>query len=580
MKFQRTEYPRPQFRRDEWSALNGEWEFCFDDNDTGIACGFPTGKIPFGQTINVPFSYQYEASGIGDPTKHEIVWYRRTFRANGAEGKRTLLCFNGCDYVADVWVNGIHVVTHTGAYAPFSADITAYLKEENVLVVRCYDPFDPAIPRGKQSWTGERFGCWYIPNTGIWQSVWLERFGADGISEYTLIPNADECSFSGELKTFYAAADEAEVEVFYRGKSVKKQRFTTEGNYVRYDVRLLEEDSVDESHYWTPEHPNLFYVDFRLYAGGKCVDTAHTRFGMRKISVDESGAICLNNVRLYQRLILDQGYWAESGITPPSAEALRKDIELSKAMGFNGARKHQKFEDPYFYYYAEELGFLAWCEMPSGYRFHSGEMRAITAEWQEILSVARNFTSVICYVPLNESWGVRKILVSEEQQNFARSLYYLTKATDATRLVSTNDGWENLDVTDLISVHDYAYDSSLFREKYSEDRYDEIYPQGRKLMANGCYYSGQPVLMTEFGGIAMRSEEGKNGSWGYNSGAENEEEFLARYRNLIEGIRDGDFQGFCYTQLTDVQQEVNGLLREDRTPKFDAEKIRKITEGK
>lgn len=576
MKFQRTEYPRPHFRRDEWTALNGEWEFCFDDGNTGVSDGYATGNVPLAMTINVPFSYQYEASGIGDTQKHEVVWYRRTFRAEHGN-RRALLCFNGCDYIADVWVNGHHVITHTGAYAPFYADVTELLKEENTLVVRCRDPFDPAIPRGKQSWTGEKFGCWYLPNTGIWQSVWLEYFGNDGIAEYSLLQNADECSFSGDLRTFYGRADEAEVEVFFQGKSVKKQRFTTDGSYIRYSVRLLEEDSVDESHYWTPEHPNLFYVDFRLFEKGELVDTAHTRFGMRKISVDASGEICLNNTRLYQRLILDQGYWAESGITPPSAEALKKDIELTKAMGFNGARKHQKFEDPYYYYYAEELGLLVWCEMPSGYRFHAGEVRAITAEWQEILSVARNFTSVICYVPLNESWGVRKILVSPEQQSFARSLYYLTKALDPTRLVSTNDGWENVDATDLISVHDYAYDSAEFSEKYKSERYDGLYPQRRRLMANGCRYGGQPVLMTEFGGIALRSEE-VGGSWGYNCGAEDEKEFLSRYRDLIEGIRKTSLQGFCYTQLTDVQQEINGLLRADRTPKFDLEKLRRITQ--
>ena len=582
MNYQRTEYPRPQFRRDDWLSLNGEWEFAFDDENAGVKKGYPTGRQTFGMRINVPFSYQYEASGIADESAHGIVWYRRKFSVENLRGRRALLCFNGCDYVTDVWVNGIHAVSHTGAFAPFSADVTDYLvkRGENVVVVRCFDPLDPTIPRGKQSWTGEPFACWYLPNTGIWQSVWLEFFGEDCIEKYSLLPDADTCSFSGEIKTLYGEADEAEIAVYYKDKPVKKQRFSLDGLHTRYTVRLMESDFVDESFYWTPDHPNLFYVDFRLYKDGKCVDEAHTRFGMRKISVDADGQICLNNVRLYQRLILDQGYWKESGITPPSAEALKKDIELSKQMGYNGARKHQKFEDPYFYYYAEELGFLTWCEMPSAYNFNADEVAAITKEWQEILSVARNFTSNICYVPLNESWGVRKILVDDVQQNFARTLYYLTKTVDKSRLVSGNDGWENPDTTDILAVHDYAYDSALFGEKYRSENYDALYPQGRKLMAHGCGYAGQPVLLTEFGGIAMRGEA-TDGNWGYNAGAGTEEEFLSRYRNLIDGIYAcKQFQGFCYTQLTDVQQEVNGLLYPDRTPKFDTEKLKKITEHK
>lgn len=580
MKFERMEYPRPQFRRDRWTALNGEWEFCFDDELLGIKKGYPTGKIALDMTINVPFTYQYEASGIGDTENHECVWYRRSFRSEAEGGERALLCFNGSDYETDVWVNGQHVCRHVGAYGPFSADVTDVLRRgDNVIVVRCIDPFDPTIPRGKQSWTGERFACWYIANTGIWQSVWIEYFGADCIDKYTLTPDVDTCSFGGEITTLYGKADEVEIAVSYQEKQIKKMRVTLNGKHTRYNVNLMELDFVDESHYWTPNRPNLFYVDFKLFRAGRVVDVAHTRFGMRKISIDEQGNICLNNQRLYQRLILDQGYWAESGITPPSHESLKEDIRLSQEMGFNGARKHQKFEDPYFYYYADEMGFLTWCEMPSAYNFNAEEIASITRDWQEIISVARNFTSVICYVPLNESWGVRKILVNGAQQNFACSLYYITKAIDGSRLVSTNDGWENVDATDFISIHDYAYDSSKFAEKYTAEQYDGLYPQGRKLMAYGNTSCGLPVLFTEFGGIAMK-KEATDGNWGYGEGASDEKEFLSRYRNLMEGVYATEFQGFCYTQLTDVQQEVNGLLTPERTPKFNMKAVKDLTEGK
>ncbi len=581
MKFNRNEYPRPQFRRDDWLPLNGEWQFDYDEEGNGAERGIPAGKAVLGKKINVPFSYQYAASGIGDVTRHDTVWYRRKFTIGEKNrGRNALLCFNACDYKADVWINGEYAVGHEGGFTPFSADITKYLKDgENVIAVRCYDPSDPSIPRGKQSWLDRPFACWYVPNTGIWQSVWIEFFDGDVISAYTLTADTDTCSFSGEISTLYARADELEITVTYNGEQIKKIRQSTDGRRTRYTVRFMEPDFVDESFFWTVEHPNLIYVDFTLYIGGKVADAAHSRFGMRKISVDECGNICLNNKRLYQRLVLDQGYWKDGGLTPGSVEELKRDIELSKAMGFNGARKHQKFEDPYFYYYADELGFLVWCEMPSAYDFNADEIYRQSREWQEIISVARNFTSVICYVPLNESWGVRKILTDKQQQNYARSMYYLTKSIDGSRLVSTNDGWENIDATDLITVHDYAFDGSEFASKYCNGDYGELYPQGRKLMAEGCEYLGQPVLFTEFGGIAMK-KSATNGNWGYNEGAASEEEFLSRIENLVQSLSACPFLGYCFTQLTDVQQEVNGLLDADHNPKVAPEKLEKIFKNK
>ena len=570
----RTEYPRPQLRRDEWLSLNGEWEFCFDDDDRGFRLRYDSGKVELPLRILVPFSYQYEASGIGDIADHAVVWYRRTF-ADGSHGKRTLLCFNGADRETDVWINGRHAARHIGGFAPFSADITPFLKSgENTIVVRCADPNDPAVPRGKQSWKGA-FGCWYVPNTGIFQSVWLEYFGEDGLSDVRIATDVDQCSFFGELTTFYGKADSAEFTVTFNGEILKRSVFSLEGITTRYTVQLMEPDCIDPLYCWTPEHPNLFYLDIVLFRGGKETDRLHTRFGMRKISVDGDGNICLNNEKLYQRLILDQGYWRESGLTPPSAEALKRDILLAKQMGFNGARKHQKFEDPYYYYYAEELGFLTWCEMPSAYAFCTREECAILREWEEIVVAARNFTSVVCYVPLNESWGVRNLRNDRNQQNFARALYYATKALDPYKLVSVNDGWENLDETDFITIHDYANRGDGFAEKYRTETLDSVYIAHRKIMADGCRYHGQPVLITEFGGIAMAEETGK-GNWGYNEGANDCEEFYTRYENLIDGIRRAPFSGYCYTQLTDVQQEVNGLLYSDRMPKFDLKRIAEI----
>ena len=571
----RNEYPRPQFRREDWQSLNGEWEFAFDDENKGIKSGLWQGKKALPLKINVPFTCEYPASGIGDASQHDIVWYRRSFSlAEENRGRRALLCFNAADYQTDVWLNGVHILTHTGGFTPFSADITAYLKKgDNIIVVRCEDTLNDAVPRGKQSWTGKPFDCYYVPNTGIWQSVWLEFYGEDCIAEHSLFCDYDKTELYGELVTQYGKADEAEILVTFAGKLIKRERFTLRGRHNKFRFALPRDYTDDYS--WSPENPRLLYVDFALYKDGKQVDLAHARIGMRKISVDEHGKICLNNRPYYQRLVLDQGYWQESGLTPPSAESLKKDIELAKAMGFNGARKHQKSEDPYYNYYAEELGFLTWCEMPSAYRFCSDEVAAITKEWQEIVKEGRNCTSNVCYVPLNESWGAREIGRDKAQQSFARALYCLTKSLDPTRLVSTNDGFENISPTDIVSIHDYGIArAEEFAEKYL-DGYDELYPQGWPLFAEGEKYEGQPVLFTEFGGRAMQADA-KGGAWGYSGAAANEEEFLKQLESIMQGVRSCNFQGYCYTQLTDVQQEVNGLLTAERKPKADIQKLKAI----
>ncbi len=577
----RTEYPRPQFQRDCWQNLNGEWEFAFDDDNTGIRRGLWRGETQLEKKINVPFSYQYEASGIGDKTQHDIVWYRRKFVIEKENAnKRALLCFNAADYETDVWVNGVHVITHKGGFSPFSCDITDYLNgKENEIVVRCKDTLETAVPRGKQSWTGKQFTCFYLPNTGIWQSVWLDFFGTDCIESHELRADIDNRSIKGEIHTLYGNADEAEITLKFKDRVIKKQRLTLDGKRTRFTVDLADNAFDFGELLWSPENPNLVYVDITLYHKGVECDKAHTRLGLRKISIGEYGKICLNNRPIYQRLILDQGYWAESGLTPPSAEALKKDIELAKAMGFNGARKHQKLEDPYFYYYAEELGFLTWCEMPSAYTFCDKEVAAVTKEWREIVNVAKNFTSNIAYVPLNESWGVREIKTDKAQQNFARSLYHLTKSLDDERLVSTNDGFETVEESDILGIHDYDSKSTEeFPVKYNGN-YEGMYPQSWALFADGQRYKGQPVFLTEFGGIAFVSDT--NGeTWGYGNGAKNADEFCERLEQLIKGIAETEFQGYCYTQLTDVQQEVNGLLYADHTPKADLEKLKKIFENK
>lgn len=578
MRFERNEYPRPQFRRDNWQNLNGEWEFEFDDKDEGVVKKYYLGK-KFTKKINVPFTYQYEASGINDKTVHDIVWYKRTFFIEKEnQNKNVLLCFNGVDYIADVWVNGIHVLNHKGAYSEFKCDITKFVKNgENLLAVRCEDRLEDDQPRGKQSWTGKTYGCWYVANTGIWQSVWLEFFKGDCINEYHLLSDYDNTAFYGDITTLYGKADTLKIIATFEGKVRAEQTVKINQKFNKYYVKLQKSFLEDLS--WWQDCPRLIYVDFVLLKGNKVLDLAHTRFGLRKVSVSETGAIYLNGRPFYQRLVLDQGYWNESGITPPSAEALKEDIELAKAMGFNGARKHQKIEDPYFYYYAEELGYVTWCEMPSAYNYNDKETQAIMTEWQEIVNNAKNFTSNICYLPINESWGIREVFSNKDQRDFVRSLYYITKAMDDGKLVSSNDGFEVVNPTDILGIHDYDSEKEEHFKKYHEWQFKGMHPQGFALYAQEEDYQGQPVLLTEFGGRAFL-EDKKGDAWGYSKALANEDEFLAQLESIMKGVYSCRFQGFCYTQLTDVQQEVNGLLYADRRPKVSVEKLKKIFENK
>lgn len=568
----RPEYPRPQFKREHWTTLNGVWEFEFDDACSGVKRGLHTGYKVLGGRINVPFSYQYQASGIGDADQHDAVWYRRKFTVESLE-KRALLCFNAADYVTDVWVNGKHVITHKGGFTPFKTDITDCLfVGENAVVVRCLDPLGADFPRGKQSCTGKRHACYYIPNSGIWQSVWIEYFGDDCIDSYSLGADADSFTASGYIKTLRSRADELCVKISYKGEEAASGTFEVKNGYANYSLGL------SEKRLWSCKEPNLYDVEFTLLKRGKVCDRAVTRFGVRKITV-EGNKIYLNGEPLYQRLILDQGYWENGGLTPPSKESLKDDIVYSIKMGFNGARKHQKLEDPYYYYYAEELGFLVWCEMPSAYDFCEREQIAVMNEWAEIVAEAKNYTSVITYVPLNESWGVNGITGQKDRQDFARAMYYYTKSLDSTRLVSTNDGFDNIEESDILSIHDYDIKrAEEFPAKYKDGKYDGMNPQGFKLFCDGHKYKGQPVLFTEFGGLSFASES-LDGNWGYDS-VKDADDLVNRLSGLMEGLTGTEFCGYCYTQLTDVQQEVNGLLNAYRTPKAPLEKLEKVFNNK
>ena len=573
----RNEYPRPQQRRQEWFTLNGEWDFCFDDNDEGLLKKYPDGKTSFDKKINVPFAYQYPLSGIGDETSHEIMWYKREFEIADLK-KNYLLCFNGVDYFCDVYLNGIHITNHEGGYTYFDADITKYVKKgKNIIVLRVYDPDWCDIPRGKQSWkNGKRFACWYLPSSGIWKSVWVECFNKDYASERTLYTDIDEGKVYGEISVKYGFADTLEVAVSRKDELRTQASFMFKNGKAKYALDMKNGSDVWKFSLWSPENPYLYDIEYKLLKDGKVLDSFTSRFGMRKISVDESGQICLNNCPYYQKLVLDQGYFGEGGLTAKSAEQIKDSIVTMKKMGFNGARKHQKIEDPYYYYYAEELGFLTWLEMPSGYEFTKREIRSLLSELCDVISQNCSFTSIITYVPLNESWGVDAIVSDKKQQEFAKSAYRLIKALDQTRLVCTNDGWENISDSDIVSIHDYCRGSDKYSPYYlDKNKVDAISPAGRKVMCDRNRYKNQPIIFSEYGGIAY-DKDSRGGNWGYGDGAKTEEELLKRIEDLTANLKGTYFQGFCYTQFTDVQQEVNGLCDNELNPKFKTERLKEI----
>lgn len=577
----RSEHPRPQFAREAWLNLNGTWEFEYDDGNVGTAQKWQHGSRPFSQRIQVPFAFQSKLSGIGDPAYHDIVWYRRDLPVpDDFRDKRVHLHFGAVDYEAAVWVNGELVVRHEGGHTPFSADITEVLREQNnVIVVRAYDPStDKTLPRGKQYWEPGSYGIFYTRTTGIWQTVWMEAVADVYVERVRLTPDTDRKAV--ELTAYIGGSSAGRdlrlrTVVTYGGALVAEQEHRVGSVEERWTMPIPI-SIYDNAYWWSPERPNLFDVSFTLLADGYLVDEAVSYFGMRKVSID-NGKLCLNNQPYFLKMVLDQGYYPDGNLTPPSDDAIRRDVELVKAMGFNGVRKHQKLEDPRFLYWCDRLGLAVWSEAANAYEYSHRYVRRFLNEWQEAIERDYNHPSILVWVPLNESWGIPGVQHDPQQQQHALSLYHLTKSLDNTRPVVTNDGWELLK-TDLLNIHDYEWRQEVLEERYgSIDRTLRHMPAGRALFVGGYGYEGQPVLVTEFGGISYKKGEWEG--WGY-SGADSDEDFELKLRAVIRPLlRSGLVQGYCYTQLTDVEQEINGLLTYDRQPKIPLESIRRINDN-
>jgi beta-galactosidase/beta-glucuronidase len=566
-------YPRPQLRRDGWISLNGAWEFARDA--TG-AWASPA-EVVWTSTIQVPFSPETSASGIGDTGFNRTCWYRREITvAPGIPGERWLLHFGAVDYEATVWINGVCVGEHEGGYSPFVFDITSLVAMPRCeIVVRAEDdPFDLAKPRGKQDWQLEPHSIWYPRTTGIWQTVWLEKVPATHIDRVAFTPDLAGWTIGFELWLGGHLRDDLRLSVKLRsqGQLLAADTYLVVNGEVHRGI-TLSDPGIDDSRnelLWSPHAPNLIQVQLELWGGrGELVDRADSYCALRAVAV-QGDRFMLNGRPYPLRMVLDQGYWPEGGLTAPDDSALKRDVELAKAMGFNGVRKHQKIEDPRYLYWADTLGLTVWEEMPSAYRFTPSSVERLSREWTSVITRDYSHPCIIAWVPVNESWGVPNLPDKPRERHYVQALYHLTKTLDPTRPVIGNDGWESV-ATDIIGIHDYDDQPERIARRYHADDvlprlFKRERPGGRLLVLEGPAHADQPLMLTEFGGIALARSDGS--TWGY-SESSSIDDFRRRYTALLAAVRSlGLLAGFCYTQFADTYQEANGLLYADRTPKI------------
>jgi hypothetical protein len=562
-------------------SLNGTWEFAIDRTGHWVA----PDQVCWDASILVPFAPETELSGVADTGFHSDCWYRRTFPAPALEpGQRLLLHFGAVDHRATVWLNGTVAVRHEGGYTPFSADLTPLLRARGpqVLVVHAHDdPQDLAKPRGKQDWLLEPHAIWYPRTTGIWQTVWVERVPASAISNLRWSSSLEDWDIGLHVLVDGPARDDLRLRTrLHVGDLVLADDTYRVANGEVHRRVALSDPGIDDSRnelLWSPESPTLIQAELQLLDGrGEIVDAVQSYTALRSVGI-QGDRFVLNGRPYRLGLVLDQGYWPASGLTPPDDAALRRDVELAKAMGFNGVRKHQKIEDPRYLYWADALGLLIWEEMPSAYRFTRQAVRRLTREWMEVLDRDGSHPCVVTFVPLNESWGVPDLGTIEEQRSYVQALYHLTKTLDGLRPVVGNDGWEAV-ATDLIGIHDYDDDPQRIGRRYASDEilprlFRRERPGGRVLTVEGHPHAGQPIVLSEFGGIALTHAEDAHRTWGYTR-VVTAREFGERYQQLMAVIHSLSLlAGSCYTQFADTYQEANGLLTSHRTPKIPVHEI-------
>ncbi|HEX8891384.1 MAG TPA: glycoside hydrolase family 2 TIM barrel-domain containing protein [Pyrinomonadaceae bacterium] len=575
----RPEYPRPQFVRREWLNLNGEWEFAFDDANKGREMGWHFG-LPLDKRIIVPFPYQSELSGINDKSVHENVWYARDFEVPADwRGQNVLLHFGAVDYRAIVWINGKEVGHNQGGHVPFQFNISPYLTiGKNRLTIRVEDRQNPRQPRGKQSTTGRPHDIDYYCTTGIWQTVWLEPVPPIRIEGIRIDTNAREGLIEiGVL--LHAPASRWRLEAEALDDGVVVARTEEERNAATTRLRL----KIPDAKLWSAESPHLYDLRVRFFDDGALLDEVESYAGIRDVELRDEH-IWLNDEPTYLAMVLDQGYWPESLLAAPSDEALRADVEWTKRFGFNGARKHQKIEDPRWLYWCDRLGLLVWEEMPNARQWSSMAEERLSSEWRRAVWRDYNHPCIIAWVPVNESMGFPKLRQNHPgQYAFIERMVAATRLLDQKRPVIDNDGWEHTDITDICAIHDYTPTAALLRERYQEASSGGSLPAhvwigNKPLFVLGSRYRGQPIVLSEVGGFLMIPPgvppEERDMLYRFYGSVHTSEELMAKYHDLMEGISSLHFlAGFCYTQLTDIEQEINGLLTYDRKPKIEPELI-------
>lgn len=583
-------FPRQQMRRQRWASLNGEWDFA---NAREIKYTNP-GDVEWNLKIVVPFSPETKASGIEDPGFYSSVWYRRTWEhAPLAEDERMLLHFEAVDWATTVWVNGKEACTHQGGYTPFYVDISNLLHDsgQQEVVVRANDdPADLAKPRGKQDWKLEAHSIWYPRTTGIWQTVWLELVPSTRIRsiQWTASLTSWEVGLEAHIARSKEAVNDEKLHLSVRlhtgDQLLAQDTYEVIAGEVHRKIALSDPgiDDFRNGLLWSPDSPTLIDAEIELRtASGQVLDIMHSYTALREVTT-QGDRFILNGRPVQLRMILDQGYWPGSGLTAPNDDAYAEDILLAKRLGFNGVRKHQKIESPQYLYWADRLGILVWEEMPSAYRYTTKSIQRLTKEWMEVVHRDKSHPCIVAWVPFNESWGVPDLPQSSAQRHYVQALYHLTKTLDPSRPIIGNDGWESV-ATDLIGIHDYDEEPERIAKRYGMDDveanlFKRERPGGRILkLGNDNAMCTQPIVLTEFGGIALGRADDE--TWGY-SRLQTQEQWLAHYHALLQVVRNlPALAGFCYTQFADTYQEANGLLYADRTPKASIAELALATAG-
>jgi beta-galactosidase/beta-glucuronidase len=587
----RPEYPRPQFTRADWLCLNGPWQFEIDQSDSGLERGLL--ERPLTSTINVPFCPESELSGVGCTDYMDAVWYRREVVIPAAwAGRDVLLHFQAVDYDATVWVNGAEVIRHRGGFTPFTCDLrgVAAPGETVAIVVRARDPHGAPQPRGKQAHAYAGSGALYGRTTGIWQTVWLEPAPASRMERPRITPHVGRSTFTVEVPLVRPRPN------LSLGVTLKSEQGLVSSALcpVGSDMVAMVELSVPSWRriLWEPGNPHLYDLELTLIDDqNQIIDQASSYAGLRSVSIDGQ-AITLNGRPVFQRLVLDQGYYPEGIMTAPSDEALKRDIEISMASGFNGARLHQKVFEERFLYWADRMGYLVWGEFGDwgcgGFgpqHDHQKPTASYITQWLEALARDYSHPSIIGWCPLNETWQYRTDGI-DQLDEVTLGMYLATKAMDLTRPVLDASGYAHrVYGADVYDCHDYDQNPHSFAARHAGLAQGQPYYNGRPESSRwidqrpwSIPYAGQPFFVSEFGGIWWNpnAEHGRD-SWGYGERCQTIDEVYARFEGLCNVLLDDPHMfGYCYTQLTDIYQEQNGVVNFDRSPKLDLERLRQV----